>query len=422
MTGVDRERLGRLLGGDETAWLVARLRRRLERGRPLRGTVSRQQASDAERHAVARLLGRPLRAGGSVSVPLDALERVLARAGAAPDLRTAVEALTGPVADVAGAAVGREAAWSRVLADAEGWATERGLDGWVEQLRATGLVRRLAGGDPAAGAALLEQARRVVAALPGGGVPRQRLAATMLGDSHALDDDRPLATLVVRAAAHLGGVEATVDQGDAAWRRQVWAGVGVLVGELSAPVLTLGLTASASSPTGRMLATAHEAGEALCLTLRQLVREAPDWTVEAVWVCENPTVVAAAADELGARCAPLVCSGGQPSTAVTTLLRQVAASGATLRYHGDFDWPGLAIATGMIERLGALPWRMRTDDYLAASARSTRPLDGAPVEAAWDLHLAPAMAERGVRVEEELVLDDLLDDLDRAPAQDRPGP
>lgn len=415
MTDVDHERLHRLLGGRDTAWLVARLRRRLERGRALTGTLTRQEASDAERLAVARLLGRSLRPGGSVSVSLVELEAVLRRAGSAPDLRSAVEALTGPVADAAAAAAQTEAAWSRVLAEAEGWAGDRGLGEWLAELRASGLLRRLAGADPATGADLLAQTRQVVGALPADGVPRARLAATVLGDSHALDDDRPLATLVVRAAARLGDAAALAAGGEAAWRRQVWAGVGVLVGALSAPALTLGLSAATSSGTGRLLAAAREAGEPLHLTVRQLVRDTPTWTAVTVWVCENPTVVAAAADELGPRCPALVCANGQPSTAVTTLLRQLTTAGARLHYHGDFDWPGLVIATGMVDRLGAVPWRMGADDYLAAAARSTRRLDGQPVDAAWDPALAPAMAERGVRVEEELVLDELLADLAGAP-------
>jgi hypothetical protein len=32
-----------------------------------------------------------------------------------------------------------------------------------------------------------------------------------------------------------------------------------------------------------------------------------------------------------------------PSAAQQTLLAQLAAAGARLRYHGDFDWAGLVI-------------------------------------------------------------------------------
>jgi uncharacterized protein (TIGR02679 family) len=416
VTAVDHERVRRLLGGEDTGWLVERLRRRMHRGRSLSGTVTRQPASEAERLAVARLLGRPLRPGGSVSVPLHELEAVLRRAGAAGDLRSAVEALTGPVVDAAAAGAEQEAVWTAVFADAADWTAERDLGGWLEELQRSGLLRRLAGGRPARGRELLEQARRVVAALPAAGIGRARLAAAVLGDSHALDDDRPLTTLVLRAAADLGSAPPVGEFGQATWRREVWAGVGVLVAELSAPVLTVGLRAAATTTTAtaRLLAAGGAGGEPLHLTLRRLVREAPQWDADPVWICENPAVVAAAADELGARCPPLVCTNGQPSTAVTTLLRQLADAGAPLHYHGDFDWPGLVIAGRIITRLGAVPWRMGAGDYLAAAARSSRPLQGASVASPWDHDLAPTMSARGLRVEEELVLDELLTDLDAA--------
>jgi uncharacterized protein (TIGR02679 family) len=411
VTGTDRARLQRLLAGPDTAWILERLRRRLERGRPLTGTLTRAGATPAERHAAAQLLGRGLRPGGSVSVPLDELESVLVRAGAAGDLRAAVEALTGPVADAAAAAAEHEAAWTAVLAGAQEWAAARGLGGWLEEVRARGLLRRLAGGEPDRGEQLLAVTRQVIQALPVTGVPRARLAADVLGDSHALDDDRPVATLVLRALEALAESDPDTDLRTAEGRRRVWAGAGVLVGELAAPVLTLGLRAAGTGVTARMLAAARDAGEAVHLTLRQLVRDPPAWPATTVSICENPTVVAAAADLLGTDCAPLVCTHGQPSTAVNALLDQLVDAGAALRYHGDFDWPGLVIANGMIGRRGATPWLMSTDHYLAAAPRSTRPLEGTSTAAVWDPGLAPAMTRHGVRVEEELVLDALLADL-----------
>lgn len=57
--------------------------------------------------------------------------------------------------------------------------------------------------------------------------------------------------------------------------------------ELNNPVLTLNLTRSS--------------GEPAYLTVRQLVRNPPSWDYlgRQVFVCENPAVVAVAADELG---------------------------------------------------------------------------------------------------------------------------
>ncbi|WP_370516828.1 DUF2399 domain-containing protein [Streptomyces acidiscabies] len=47
----------------------------------------------------------------------------------------------------------------------------------------------------------------------------------------------------------------------------------------------------------------------------------------------------------------------------------------------------------------------------AAAAPLAPPLTGTPTTAPWDPDLAPALAELGVRVEEETVLDVLLADL-----------
>jgi Protein of unknown function C-terminus (DUF2399) len=41
--------------------------------------------------------------------------------------------------------------------------------------------------------------------------------------------------------------------------------------------------------------------------------------------------------------------------------------GAELWYHGDFDWPGVAIAVDVITRYGGRPWRMSASDYLSAA-------------------------------------------------------
>jgi uncharacterized protein (TIGR02679 family) len=128
-------------------------------------------------------------------------------------------------------------------------------------------------------------------------------------------------------------------------------------------------------------------------------------------VCENPVVVAAAADQLGSGSAPLVCAAGQPGAAVMALLRLAVASGATLRYHGDFDWGGVRIGNVLFDRLPLAPWRFDVASYRAA-AGAGRVLTGAAVPASWDPDLAPAIASTGRAVEEEGVLDALLADLD----------
>jgi uncharacterized protein (TIGR02679 family) len=124
-------------------------------------------------------------------------------------------------------------------------------------------------------------------------------------------------------------------------------------------------------------------------------------------------VVAAAADELGARCQPLVCVGGQPSAAVWRLLELLAAGGAQFGYHGDFDWGGVRIGRTVLQRVNWYPWRYDHQAYEAAAsaAHSPTPLAGEPATTPWDPELAAAMRHRNVRIEEELTLDLLLEDL-----------
>ena len=166
-------------------------------------------------------------------------------------------------------------------------------------------------------------------------------------------------------------------------------------------------------------------GSQAVLTLRQLrCHDEPLRAAGPVRVCENPVVVAAAADELGASCQPLLCVGGQPSAAGWRLLDLLAAGGAEFRYHGDFDWGGVRIAEAVRTRISGSgarwhSWHYDRDAYeaLAAAhphARLPR-LPGEPVGTPWDPALATAMARRGVRIEEELTVDTLLADLAEYP-------
>jgi uncharacterized protein (TIGR02679 family) len=239
----------------------------------------------------------------------------------------------------------------------------------------------------------------VVRNLPSPGEPIGRFAARTTGDAHALDDDRQLATLALRAARVLSGLP---DGSGADWRREVWASVGLMRDELSTTVIALGLTGHPGLEAWL--------GQPVHLTLRQLVRDPPRLAALDVFVCENPVVVATAADHLGPSCPPLICTSGQPSAAVTHLLRLIVAARGTLRYHGDFDWGGIRIANVLHDRVPFTPWRFDTASYLAAGEVG-RPLAGTPVEARWDPVLATTMHLAGRRIDEELVLDDLMSDL-----------
>ncbi|MEU9054785.1 DUF2399 domain-containing protein [Streptomyces sp. NPDC048384] len=105
------------------------------------------------------------------------------------------------------------------------------------------------------------------------------------------------------------------------------------------------------------------------------------------------------------------------TTVVLTLLDVLAAAGCAFAYHGDFDWPGIALANRVVERYGAEAWRMRAGDYEYLATRMQvhgTPqllLTGPRVEAGWDAELAPAMEALGIALHEEAALDLLLEDL-----------
>lgn len=412
----DRQRLARLLGGEDIAWLVDRVRGRLERGETLDGAVTLADATPAQRAAVHRLLGRRPRPGRTLTVSLPAVDRVVRDCGACPDgLAAGVVALTGDVTVRASEAAALDRRWRDAYAPLEAVVEARPeLAEWFAAVRDTGLVRRLAG-TPESAAPLLAELAGVLRQLPSEGESLGRFAARVVDRAHALDDGQPLATLALGAARALSGRERGAGAG---WRREVWASVGLLRDEVSSTVLTLGLPGDEETTTGRALAAWQSAGQPVVLTLRQLVRDPPRlhaWLqsrprAQRVFVCENPVVVEVAAEQLGARCASLVCTSGQPGAAAMLLLRLLVDAGAQLRYHGDFDWGGLRIGNVLFDRLPVRPWRFATPDYRTAKVRGRR-LGGTPVPARWDGSLAEAMSGRGTAVEEEQVVDDLLADL-----------
>jgi uncharacterized protein (TIGR02679 family) len=418
-------RLRRALGGPETAWLLERVRRRIAGGKELTGTISLARPTPAQRRAVESLLGRSPRPGDSVGVPLAALDEVIRHSGLHPDgLAAAVRELIGPVADETAERAAVAAAWNAALRPL---VMTGPAAAWGAAPATTTLVRRLTG-NPVAAVRLVGDLVAVLAALPADGVPLARLAARATGDAHALDRGRPLATLVlsaIRVGWWRGDDEP--DGTPAQRRRLLWDTVGVLVDELSSTVLALNVPFAAGSPLGGVTAAARRLGEPVVLTLRQVARAPVGWVAPTVFVCENPAVVAAAADHLGPGCPPLICVGGQPSTAALHVLDAAAAAGAMIWYHGDFDWGGLRIGNLLHQRLRWRPWRFDTSAYVEAVAqpgarevpvgpapaadRQPGSLAGTPVAARWDPHLAGAMIDAGRRVEEELLLEDLLADL-----------
>lgn len=412
MTDTDAK-LHRLLGGEPVAWLVRRARDRLEAGRPLTGTVTLATATAEQRRAAERLTGRTARSGVSLSVSLTEVDRIVRDSGAVPGgLAEAVTRLTGPLRDRNQERADLAAAWSAAFTSLDAAVDGRDeLARWRGWLDATGVVRRLAP-EPDQARVLLDQVALVLRRLPSRGVPIGQLAAECYGDAHALDEGRPVGTLVLSAVRALANLPFAAE-GTADSRRGAWASAGVHLDELSSLVLCLGLPGDRQTALGRLLSCCREAGQPIVLTLRQLRCHDQPLHATRVRICENPVVAAAAADELGARCRPLVCVGGQPSAAGWRLLELLAAGGAEFAYHGDFDWGGVRIASAVRHRISWRPWRYDRQAYeaAAAAAHPLAPLVGEPAATPWDTELADAMRQRNARIEEELTLDAILQDL-----------
>lgn len=405
----------------------AALRPRLERrGAQVRGRVRLDGLERDSRHALAGVLGRDLPAG-SVHLDLADLETSL-RERAGLDLPNVVAAATGtPLRDRPAERAAyenrRQAPLDR-LADAvrEDLAGAVWAHRWVADVRSTGLLTR----EPDA-LRLVDQAVDVLVDVLEGGLrpatlraepparrvrSRSELAARHAFDAHALDEGRPLHALVLRAlVAALDLPEVPARARD---RRDLWERAGVPSDRVSATCLLLGIGAAGESPPAQWLRSAAENGDPVHLTRRDLARL--DLTLRpgrAVLVCENPTVLEALAESLRARRAEspvaAVCTSGWPSLVCLDVLTHLRALGARLRYHGDFDWPGIEIANHVLAETDARPWRMGTDDYRSAlPPRDGLPLTGRPVTAVWDPALSAAMTARGAAVHEEAVLDELL--------------
>jgi uncharacterized protein (TIGR02679 family) len=407
---VDLAGLQRLLGGPEIAWLVERIRGRLERGEPVDGTVTLVGATHAERRAATRLLGHGVGRGTSLRVPLPEVAAALRRAGAAPSLQAAVEALTGPVRDLAAERAEEIQRWEDMLVPARtsplaGLAWYRA---WLEEITRDGTVTRLI---RQGHGAVLAQAPAVLERIPGGpepsGVMLGDLAMAAAGDPAALSQGQ-LPALVLRA---LAAREEVAVPGDAQAARSLWTAAGVVGDDLVSQVLVLNVRAG-GEPLGRWLTESAIAGQPFRLTLRQLLAMPVRPTAVDVFTCSSPAVLRAAADQLGPACPPLVCTEGEPSVACARLLQAAVQGGSTIRWHADFSWAGLRATAAAIRRLRAEPWLMGALDYQAGlAAGAAEPLSGPPEASPWDDRLADLMRNAGRAITEERMLPSLLADL-----------
>lgn len=428
-------RLRSYLSAPELGDLWSAARNRLERnGLQISGTLT-LDLDDAAADRLSGLLGRSLPAGPNRTLRLAELDDALRRSAAAQGLVSVLESLSGrPLHDRTAARRDTQAQWAQVwqrldasLADAD-LADAPWVAGWIAGLRRTGILTR-AGADAATRA--VTHAVAALGVLADSSAPDLRqppeddtlrwtraswelaaLATRVTGDAHGLDDSRLSCAILLRAAAQ--ALERPVPESAGA-RRELWQALGVATDAISGTVLTWRLRPPGTDPWSAMLRQRADLGLITHLTLHELERAGevayadPRQTIS---VCENPQVLQAAAHANAG--GPLVCLSGNPATVGTRLLQALLAAGNPVRYHGDFDWPGIAIA-GRIIAAGATAWRMSAAAYEDAVARldgdHAVALTGKAVRTPWDPALASSMLARGLAVHEESVLPDLLADL-----------
>lgn len=388
---------------------------------------------DLEEEGVDRLsglLGPGRRVASPAKVHLAVLDAALRSSAAAAGLVSVVEALTGPLTDRKAVRAERTEGRANIAAHLDAVLAQAGLNDqewvptFVEGVRRSGLLTRAGSGAEAAvahaGAALAELV--AVGALEPGGTLEgwcglAELATKCTGDAHGLDAGRAAPALVLRAVAAAFGVSPPES---AAQVRDLWSQVGVTPDEVSGTVLVLGLRPPGADPWSAMMRARADLGLVTHLTVHELRGAAANrqWVASGalVSVCENPQVLQAVS-RAGGTSSPLVCTSGNPATAGWVLLHGLLAQGALVRYHGDFDWPGVAIAGRMVAA-GVAPWRLNAGDYLDAaeappgvSSAEVLELTGRRVETPWDPELAAAMARTGIAVHEEALLEVLLGDL-----------
>jgi uncharacterized protein (TIGR02679 family) len=191
--------------------------------------------------------------------------------------------------------------------------------------------------------------------------------------------------------------------------RAVWSTFGVRCDGVSSRVLALNLPLAGEGAAAHWCAGTP--GEPVWLTLRSV--NGP-WTVarpQRVFICENVTVLEAAADELGPRCPPMVCTDGMPSLAALDLIGRLAAQGCRLSVRADVDEAGLVVVSQVhAVAPDADLWRYDVPTYLRYAGAGGEA--GTPSRAG--AQLSDAFASLGRVLHEEELMDELLGDLAEA--------
>lgn len=135
----------------------------MARGLTLSGKLRLCRATHDERAAIDKLLGRLPTQGSSLTVDLDNLAETLSHANACKRLEDAVVELCGPICNERLLSLSRDEEWEKL------WQTCRGQVGhnpaaiqWIDGLKVSGLLKRIAEHDLRRAEMLLRQSVSVI--------------------------------------------------------------------------------------------------------------------------------------------------------------------------------------------------------------------------------------------------------------------
>jgi uncharacterized protein (TIGR02679 family) len=192
--------------------------------------------------------------------------------------------------------------------------------------------------------------------------------------------------------------------------RHAWDALGVDIDNLTGGLLALGIHPAGwhLPPDAVVMLPPRELADVRWPTPEQ----AGTW----VFVTENPSVLAAAADVVRNAGTPvrLLCTVGTPSAVENAAVGRLALAGWNAAVRADFDPAGLAHVRALLAAAPtAVPWRMSATDYefSAAEVGEAGRLGVEPSATPWAPALAAAMTARGCVAYEEDLLPLLLGDL-----------
>jgi len=167
------------------------------------------------------------------------------------------------------------------------------------------------------------------------------LATRTTGDSHALDAGKPLSALCLQAIAQQQGLKLSRS---ADCRRQLWDSVGVVVDELSAPVLVLNLRGAASTLVGQLLNLMADSANHVILPFASFAGRTKRSSENGTSARSRFARIPASSQPRPSVSVRAACRSsaprGNPRPRRSFCSTFCAEAGCRLRYHGDLDPPG----------------------------------------------------------------------------------